>query len=115
MATFTVTTLDDETFEGSETGESLDGNGLSLREATGLANDTAAKGNTGDADNNGNPNYSITFVSSLSGQTITLPVGQLGLASDITIDGSVICFGAGIAPSNLCFPQKSERFPVTQS
>jgi hypothetical protein len=38
MATFTVTTLLDETFEGSETSGAPDGAGLSLREALALAN-----------------------------------------------------------------------------
>ncbi|MCP4304332.1 MAG: hypothetical protein GY788_05530, partial [bacterium] len=37
MADYIVTTLDDETFEGTETTGTPDGNGLSLREALGLA------------------------------------------------------------------------------
>ena len=42
MSTFTVTTANDEAFDGGDlAAETLDGGGLSLREAIGLANANA--------------------------------------------------------------------------
>ncbi|MEM9619755.1 MAG: choice-of-anchor Q domain-containing protein, partial [Pseudomonadota bacterium] len=74
MATLTVTTLDDEAFDGSETVGVPDGNGLSLREALALASD-------GDT---------ITFDNSLSGGTLTLTNGQLDInLDDFTLDGDL--------------------------
>ncbi len=83
MATLTVTTLDDEAFD-NDGNDTTDGNGLSLREAIGLA----ASGDT------------ITFASGLSGGTLTfgqvtagntstLGSGQLSITSSITIDGDL--------------------------
>ncbi|MCP4381976.1 MAG: hypothetical protein GY798_11290, partial [Hyphomicrobiales bacterium] len=79
-----VTTLDDETFEGTETTGTPDGNGLSLREALGLA--LANGATTADT---------ITFDASLTGGAtsgvndgvITLGGTQLTISSDVTIDG----------------------------
>ena len=76
MANFVVTTLDDDTFDGGDlAAETADGNGLSLREALGLALANGA----GTAD-------TITFDTSLTG-TLTLTNGELVIASDVTIDG----------------------------
>ncbi|MCW5737537.1 MAG: hypothetical protein KIS73_25665 [Enhydrobacter sp.] len=71
MATFVVTTLADETFEGTEA-TAADGTGLSLREALGLAN------------TNGSGSDTITFASS---GTIVLTNGQLVISTDVVIDG----------------------------
>jgi hypothetical protein len=78
MATFTVTTLADETFQGSETSGAPDGAGLSLREALALANGNA------EADE-------ITFAAGLAGGTLFLTTGQhLAITTDgITIDGDI--------------------------
>jgi predicted outer membrane repeat protein len=77
MATFTVTTLADETFEGSETSGAPNGAGLSLREALALAN-----GN-GEADE-------ITFAAGLAGGTLFLQSGELAITTDgITVDGDI--------------------------
>ncbi|MCP4304144.1 MAG: hypothetical protein GY788_04515, partial [bacterium] len=84
MADYIVTTLDDETFEGTETTGTPDGNGLSLREALGLALANGA----GTADN-------ITFDPSLTGGAtsgvddgvVTLGGTELTISSDVTIDG----------------------------
>ena len=71
-APMTVSTADDEAYDGLDlAGETADGNGLSLREAIGLAN--AAP----DAD-------MIYFA---SGMTITLGGTELLITTDITIDG----------------------------
>ncbi len=78
MANYVVTTLDDESFEGTETTGAPDGNGLSLREALGLALANGA----------GTPD-TITFDASLAGDTLTLTGGELGIGSDVTIDGDV--------------------------
>jgi predicted outer membrane repeat protein len=79
MAEFTVTTLADETFEGSETPAAPDGNGLSLREALGLANaNGAAEPDT------------IKFDASLAGGVLFLQSGELTITTDgITIDGDI--------------------------
>src|SRR5262245_2585191 len=76
MANFTVTTLADETFQGSETTGAPDGAGLSLREALALANANA------DAD-------AISFAAGLSGGTLTLSNGELTITNDVSIDGDV--------------------------
>jgi hypothetical protein len=72
-----VTTLDDEPFDGGDiTQETADGNGLSLREAIGLAN--AAGGS-----------HTITFDPSLAGGTLYLTNGELDISSNVTIDGDI--------------------------
>ena len=78
MAEFIVTTLDDETFEGTETPGTPDGAGLSLREALALANGNA------EADE-------ITFAAGLAGGTLFLTTGQeLAITTDgITVDGDI--------------------------
>ena len=63
----------DQGFAASLAADAADGGGLSLREAIHWAQ-------AGDT---------ITFDSSLKGQTITLLAGQLTLAQDLTIDGDV--------------------------
>ena len=63
----------DSTFAGSLAADAADGGGLSLREAI----HWAGAGDT------------ITFDSSLKGQTITLLAGELVLSQDVTIDGDV--------------------------
>ena len=65
--------LPDSTFAGSMAADAADGGGLSLREAIHWAQ-------AGDT---------ITFDSSLKGQTITLLAGELALTQDLTIDGDV--------------------------
>ena len=83
MATFTVTTLEDENDVGASVG-TPGGTGLSLREALALANDEGA-----------NPGAdTIVFASETgdafeSGGTITLAGTHLVLTSDVTIDGDV--------------------------
>ncbi len=70
-----VTTASDDAFgNGSFAQELADGGGLSLREAIGIAN------RSGNAD-------TITFASTLAGQTLTLTGGELAITSDVTIDG----------------------------
>ncbi len=77
MATFTVGTAADETYDGGDlAAETADGGGLSLREALMLAN--AA----GDAD-------TIAFDASLAGQTLALTNGTLVTFADVRIDGDV--------------------------
>lgn len=75
--TFTVTTTSDSgdnlTVAGDLAAETADGGGLSLREAILLAHD-------GDT---------ITFDSSLNGQTLTLS-SELAISDDITIDGDFV-------------------------
>ncbi len=84
MAAYTVNTLGDETYGGGDlASETSDGNGLSLREALGLANATV------DQDE-------ITFEAGLSGGTLTLTQGELGISSDVVIDGDLS--GDGGAP-----------------
>ncbi|WDI32475.1 choice-of-anchor Q domain-containing protein [Hyphococcus flavus] len=76
---FTVTTLDDETFDGGDlAAETADGNGLSLREALALA-----------ADGN-----SFEFDASLAGGTISLTEGALTLTQGAHIDGDTDGDGA---------------------
>ncbi|ETW10680.1 VCBS repeat-containing protein, partial [Roseivivax marinus] len=80
MATFTVTTIQDEDDAGA-TAANPGGTGLSLREALVLANNSAG------AD-------TIEFASDIgetfeNGGTITLMGEQLVLSSDVTIDGDV--------------------------
>jgi hypothetical protein len=89
MAEFTVTTLADETFEGSETPAAPDGNGLSLREALGLANaNGAAEPDT------------IKFDASLAGGVLFLQSGELTITTDgITIDGDIDGDGMRTSPS----------------
>jgi len=71
----TVTTLDDESFDGgSLAAEAADGSGLSLREAIGLADAQAGEDQIG-------------FAGGLAGGTMLLTLGQLVLSSDVTIDG----------------------------
>jgi len=83
MATFTVTTLEDENDVGASVG-TPGGTGLSLREALALANDEGA-----------NPGAdTIVFASETgdafeTGGTITLAGTHLVLTSDVTIDGDV--------------------------
>ena len=79
MQTFTVTTTDDETFDGGDiSSETADGTGLSLREALALAQD-------GDT---------IEFDSSLLNGTITLTNGQLTITQDdLTINGDIAAMG----------------------
>ena len=75
MATYTVTTLDDETAATTDLAtEMADGNGLSLREAIAIANAVA-----GDDD--------IIFDGALAGMTLTLTNGALTLDSNIDMDG----------------------------
>ena len=76
MATFTVTTLLDEAFDGS--GDASDGAGLSLREALGLANANGAA----EADE-------ITFAAGLAGGTLFLTSKQeLAITTNgITVNG----------------------------
>src|SRR3954451_4909805 len=75
MASFTVTTLEDEGYDGSETAGAPDGAGLSLREALGLALANGAA--TSDT---------ITFS---SGGTIFLTSGELIVDSNVTINGDI--------------------------
>jgi hypothetical protein len=82
MATYTVTTLDDEPFAGTETPGSPDGTGLSLREALALAN------------SNGTSPDSIVFDAALSGETLFLTNGELLITDDITIDGDIDADGS---------------------
>ena len=63
----------DSSFAGTFAADAADGGGLSLREAIHWAQ-------AGDT---------ITFDSSLKGQTITLLDGELALTQDLTIDGDV--------------------------
>ena len=73
----TVTTLADETLQGSDLlDEASDGNGLSLREAIGLAN---LRGTA----------TTITFADTLSGGRISLVEGQLTSTTDLTILGDL--------------------------
>src|SRR5262245_12882736 len=76
MTTFVVTTLIDENDSGASAGDP-GGAGLSLREALALAN-TAADADT------------IKFDASLAGGTISLALGELVIASDVTIDGDSV-------------------------
>jgi predicted outer membrane repeat protein len=79
-----VTTLDDETFGGGDILiETADGNGLSLREALGLA-DGAPDANE------------ITFAAALAGGTLFLTNGELRITTDgIIVDGDID--GNGVA------------------
>ncbi|MFC3612519.1 choice-of-anchor Q domain-containing protein [Lutimaribacter marinistellae] len=71
-----VTTLDDETFEAA-VDNAADGNGLSLREAIGIANSNSGE-------------HTITFDESLAGGTIFLGgSGLLELTRSIHIDGDI--------------------------
>lgn len=74
-ATFTVTTADDEFFDGTETVGAPDGAGLSLREAIGLAN--AAAGSD-----------TINFAAGLTGATITLSTIELVLSGETILSGT---------------------------
>jgi hypothetical protein len=73
-ATFTVTTLDDEFFDGTETVGAPDGAGLSLREAIGLAN--AAAGDD-----------TIVFDGALTNGTSNLASIEMVVSSGITLTG----------------------------
>src|SRR5262249_17209719 len=77
MANYVVTTLNDEQFDGGEA-TTPDGDGLSLREALGLALANGA----------GTPD-TITFAPGLAGGTLLLTNGELIVDSDVTIDGDV--------------------------
>ena len=72
MADFVVTTLNDENDSGATVG-SPGGDGLSLREAIALANDSAGRDN-------------ITFAADLEG-TIQLTGGELFVTDDLLISG----------------------------
>ncbi len=74
MAIFTVTTRDDETFEGTETYAAPDGAGLSLREAIGLANATEGFD-------------TINFAIEGDDQTLALTNGELEITGGVLIDG----------------------------
>ena len=77
MATFTVTTLQDEDAATIDLAtEIVDGDGLSLREAIAIANASAG------AD-------TIEFDAGLADGLIRLTLGELVLTQDITIDGDV--------------------------
>ncbi len=80
MATFIVDTILDTGADQSVTGnlalEQADGDGLSLREAVLLSNQTIA------AD-------TIRFDASLAGQTIVLAGGAMTITEDLTIDGDI--------------------------
>ncbi|MBL4789806.1 MAG: hypothetical protein JKY60_12450 [Kordiimonadaceae bacterium] len=77
MTNFTVTTGNDDAFDGGDlAAETADGGGLSLREALGLANANA------DVD-------TITFDASLSGSTLTLSGSELVISNSVTIDGDI--------------------------
>jgi hypothetical protein len=83
---FVVTTLADQAFDGGDlTGETLDGGGLSLREALALANQDPTAADT------------ITFDAALSGGSapgvddgvITLGGSALSIVTDLTVDGDI--------------------------
>jgi hypothetical protein len=81
MATFSVTTLLDETFDGGDlAAETADGTGLSLREALALANGNG----TADPD-------TIEFAAGLAGGTLFLTTdAHLAITTDgISIDGDI--------------------------
>ena len=73
----------------ADTVDAFDGE-TSLREAIAFANDaTAGVAGTGDADNDGNANDTITFDAVLAGSVLTLTGGRLVIASAITVDGDI--------------------------
>jgi hypothetical protein len=77
-ATYVVTTLADETYDGGTLAqETADGTGLSLREALGLLNASRVTDPT------------ITFAPSLAGGTIVLTNGELDITNDVMIDGDI--------------------------
>ncbi len=81
LTNFIVTTLDDEAFSGgTDATEGADGNGLSLREAIGLANGNG--GGVGQGEDDGD---TITFA--VSGTIDISGLGQLFITDDVTIDG----------------------------
>ncbi|MEM9222917.1 MAG: right-handed parallel beta-helix repeat-containing protein [Pseudomonadota bacterium] len=100
MATYTVTTAQDEAFDADETVGSPDGTGLSLREPIGLA--AASPG----ADR-------IVFDTPLLGSTFTLTGGVLALAdaAGVTIDGDIN--GDGIGDVTISGNSSSGVFSVT--
>jgi hypothetical protein len=76
-ATYFVTTLADNPYDGKTLAQELaEGNGLSLRQALGLANAS------------GGPS-TIIFAPDLAGGTIYLANGELDISSNVTIDGNV--------------------------
>ncbi len=85
LTNFIVTTLDDEAFD-NDTNDGADGNGLSLREAIGLANNNttvdATVGAAGMDDGD-----TITFAAGLMNGTGTLTMGQLLITDDVMING----------------------------
>jgi fibronectin-binding autotransporter adhesin len=85
-ATYFVTTLADNPYDGKTLAQELaEGNGLSLRQALGLANAS------------GGPS-TIIFAPDLAGGTIYLANGELDISSNVTIDGNVGGYGTpGIA------------------
>jgi hypothetical protein len=85
LGTYVVTTLVDNPYDGKPLAEELaEGNGLSLRQALGLANAS------------GGPS-TITFAPNLAGGTIHLLTGELDITSDVTIDGEINGNTPGIA------------------
>ncbi len=76
MATFTVTTISDDNDAGAKPG----GDGLSMREAIRLANETAG------AD-------TIEIDGLVSGGGVTLTFGQLSVTDTLTIDGDPFNLG----------------------
>src|SRR5690606_39930607 len=85
LTQFVVTTLVDEAYDASGS-DATDGNGLSLREAIGLANDNTtndAVDGQGQADGD-----TIVFDPTLAGGQIDLLLSQLAILDDVTIDGS---------------------------
>ncbi len=81
MATFTVTAVTDQVFEGGSLADAS-ADGLSLREALGFANA------------NGVPN-TILFDESLAGEMLVLTEGALLITSDLVIDGDIDGDGDG--------------------
>ncbi|HEV3184795.1 MAG TPA: choice-of-anchor Q domain-containing protein [Xanthobacteraceae bacterium] len=80
-ATYFVTTLADNPYDGKTLAQELaEGNGLSLRQALGLANAS------------GGPS-TIIFAPDLAGGTIYLANGELDISSNVTIDGNVGGYG----------------------
>ena len=77
LATFSVSTHVDELFDGGTLAEETnDGDGLSLREAIGLANTDSAMD-------------LVEFDVSLSGSTISLASPRMTISEDLTIDGDI--------------------------
>ncbi|WDI32470.1 calcium-binding protein [Hyphococcus flavus] len=136
MATLTVTTLDDEAFDGGETVGSPDGAGLSLREALELAQDgdtiTFDNGLSdgtlnitgpltinqddllidGDLDDDGVPD--ITIASTGSGTSIIVEGGSESDPLDITLQGLTLN-GAGYEGSSGLYSGGDHNLTVEDS